>query len=61
MAGRYLVTGVQLGMIKGLLHHDHVEIENLIEEILNGQYVGHSQRGIESDCDFIKKVISFGP
>lgn len=61
MAGRYLITGVQLGMIKGLLNHDHVEIENLIDEILNGQYVGHSQRSIETDCEFVKRVITFGP
>ena len=57
MAGRYLVTGVQLGMIKALAKHDQdgIEksildgIEKSILEIQDKQYVGNSRNDISED------------
>ena len=59
MAGRYLVTGVQLGMLKGmceaaknnpsLLSHYIENILNLIQKIEDKQFLGTSIESIETD------------
>jgi len=48
MAGRYLVTGVQLGMLVGL--DDRKDREDLTKHIEEKQYVGNSTQPIEKDC-----------
>jgi len=50
MGSRYLVTGAQLGMIKGFSKVNKIdEIEELIEEILFKNYIGTSNKTIEED------------
>jgi len=58
MAGRYLLTGVQLGMIKGFIEAKQPQkVTKLIDDvILEKQYVGTSEREIKLDCDAVKKV-----
>lgn len=51
MAGRYLITSVQLGMLIGI--EDLEDRKVLGEEIEEKQYVGYSDKDIEFDC---KKV-----
>lgn len=59
MAGRYLVTGVQLGMLKALFQTvDKELIANkegilIIDEILEKQFVGNSFNTIEQDVKII--------
>ena len=58
MAGRYLVTGVQLGMIRGLLPTPpetkaHKEIINLINEVVRKQFIGDSEHSVEEDAETI--------
>lgn len=48
MAGRYIITGVQLGMLIGLQDRD--EREQLIEKIEAKQYIGCSDKSIEQDA-----------
>lgn len=58
MAGRYLVTGVQLGMFKALAQNDEVQdMPGLIDKILTKQYVGTSKNSIYDDVDKIKMGI----
>jgi len=49
MAGRYLVSGVQLGMIKALAKQEPDKIEDDIDEIVEKQYVGNSLNDISDD------------
>ena len=53
MAGRYLVTGVQLGMLVGL---DLGELRNaLVNKIIDEQFIKNSQKDISEDVkDLIK-------
>jgi len=56
MASRFLVTGVQLGMIKGMIEAEaDNELSKGIVEIIDGilkyQYVGNSTNNIEKDVD----------
>jgi len=46
MAGRYLITGVQIGMLMALAHDSKNE---LLAEIEDKQYVGSSKRDILED------------
>jgi predicted sugar kinase len=62
MANRYLVTGVQLGMILGgvsiIMKNPKKAIE-LIEsttsEIMDNQHIGYSDKEIKEDINFIKR------
>ncbi len=56
MGGRYLITGVQIGMIRGLLPHPpktdaEKEIINLVNEVTEKQFVGDSNSPVERDAD----------
>ena len=48
MAGRYLVTGVQLGMLLAL--EEKKEREKILNKIMTDQFVGTSEKSIEEDC-----------
>lgn len=53
---RYLVTGVQLGMVKCLDITDWKEIEmieRLLGQILKNQYLGRSEDNVVNDVDKI--------
>ena len=54
MAGRYLVTGVQLGMLIGM--NDPEQRKELGEKIEEEQYAGYSENDIKKDC---KKIYPF--
>jgi len=49
MGGRYLVTGVQLSLLK--LNNDLVNREEIIDNILEEQFVGHSDKYIMDDVN----------
>lgn len=49
MSERYMVTGVQLGMLQAL--NDKYERAKLIEEIIENQYVGNLCPGCNSEYD----------
>jgi len=57
MAGRYLVTGVQLGMLVGIDKQD--ERKALVDKITDKQFVGNSSEHIENDVDKIIEVVAF--
>lgn len=64
MASRFLVTGVQLGMIKGMIEAEaDNELSNGIIEIIDGilkcQYVGNSTNDIEKDVENAVLVLGF--
>jgi hypothetical protein len=49
MAGRFLVTGTQLGMIKAFLKDK--DALKMIDEIIEDQFVGNSDKSILDDVD----------
>lgn len=53
MGGRYLVTGVQLGALKGLVRGGStsslIEATYLLDEIIDYQFIGESEDDIEDD------------
>lgn len=55
MGERYLVTGVQLGMLKAL--KDEADVHHLIDNIIDNQFVGNSIRGIVDDVRTVEKII----
>jgi len=64
MATRFLVSGVQLGMIKGIVEAEEDNeltqiIVEIVNEILKSQYVGRSTSTIEKDVDAAVCVLGF--
>jgi hypothetical protein len=55
MASRYLVTGVQLGMLMAI--DDVDERKKLVEEIEDKQFVGNSNNGIVKDADKLAEAL----
>lgn len=56
MGGRYLVTGVQLGMIKGLTCNPTTSgraIIEVVDEIIEKQFVADSDQSVEEDVERI--------
>jgi hypothetical protein len=53
MAGRYLITGTQIGMLIAIESKD--EREKLLKEIEEKQYVGDSERDILEDIKVIRE------
>ena len=57
MGSRYLITGVQLGMLKGFMQcGKREEAVKLIDEILEDQFVFRSNLMIERDVQFIQTI-----
>jgi len=54
MAGRYLVTGVQLGMLLAI--DDKKEREDILNKIMKDQFIGTSENSIENDCNEHKLI-----
>ena len=54
MAGRYLVTGVQLGMLITIKEQKDREV--LVSEIEDWQYVGSSSNPVKDDCKKVEKL-----
>lgn len=49
MAGRYIITGVQLGMLYSI--DDKEKREKLINEIIDNQFIGNSENHILKDVE----------
>ncbi len=50
MAGRYLITGVQLGQLQALAQtNSKDELLKLVQEIFDEQFVGNSTNSIKFD------------
>jgi hypothetical protein len=54
MGGRYLITGVQLGLIKSLTKHDPAAVIEEIEKIENEQYAGESDLEVSLDAKEVR-------
>jgi BioD-like phosphotransacetylase family protein len=61
MAGRYLVTGVQLGLLKSLAKRNPEYAIGVIQEILNKQHVGESSNQIEDDVFYVSSSLKMMP
>ncbi len=58
MGGRYLVTGVQLGLLKAISEDN--DVHDLIEKIIDHQFVFHREswedKSIQDDVKLIGKL-----
>jgi len=68
MAGRYLVTGIQLGLIKGILltledtPFNNViknKIMKILDNITNNQFIDTSSETIELDVKKLSEMVLF--
>ena len=68
MGGRFLLTGVQLGMLSVYVKEGDTHAlsiggqgngQALINQILENQYVGESDQAIMDDVDMVKDHIEF--
>ena len=58
MAGRYLISGVQLGLLKSLsLINDTEEFTNQLDDILTNQFIGNSENSLEEDIKKGKETL----
>jgi len=48
MAGKYLITGVQIGMLQALEGEDKIK---LLKEIEANQWIGNTSRTVEDLCN----------
>jgi hypothetical protein len=52
MAGRYLLSGTQLGLIKGYAEAGKIkELNEIIDEIIKNQFLGNTNNNIKKDVD----------
>ena len=59
MGGRYVITGVQLGMIKGLASTNKMkDITMLVNKIIKKQYIGMSEEDIKKDTKTYKTKLN---
>ena len=56
MGDRYLITGVQLAMFVGL--GKQLERANLCNDIINNQYIGHSDKEVKEDTKLFIDVVT---
>jgi hypothetical protein len=57
MGGRYLVTGVQLGTMLGLVKpQENKDIAEILLQIEENQYIGESNQGVEDDAQFLHQI-----
>jgi mannose/fructose-specific phosphotransferase system component IIA len=60
MGARFIVTGVQLGLLITANQEKKENIvEKLIDNIIDKQYIGTSSQTIEGDAEMIKSKIYF--
>lgn len=61
MAGRYLISGVQLGLLKSLaLIKDTEEVTHQLDDILTNQFIGNSENSLEEDIKKGKESLWLG-
>ena len=58
MGSRYVVTGVQLGVLKGLIKHDKEDADQLLNEIIDQQFIGESTKDILEDVSQLHGMVS---
>lgn len=58
MAGRYLITGVQLGMLIAI--EDRDERQQLVDKIVARQFIGCSDKHIEQDAKKLMNHVKIG-
>jgi hypothetical protein len=59
MAGRYLVTGVQIGMLKGMLGNGDIKTSlELLDEIEERQFIGNSTNNIAVDVHYSTGMVT---
>ncbi len=59
MAGRYLLTGVQLGLIKGAINAGKIhEALELVDDIIEATFVGESGSDYEEDRRIVQQLFS---
>ena len=58
MAGRYLVSGAQLGALIALCQTDAKECNQEINKLIEKQFVGNSSENIDSDVIRISKFLN---
>lgn len=51
MGGRYLISGVQLGMLRTI--NSETERKKIIDDIINKQFIHYSDNEIEKDLEDI--------
>lgn len=58
MGGRYLITGVQLGMIKALSQTGDIEtIKKLYHEVYEKQHIANSNEDIKKDVQILQNYL----
>lgn len=57
MGERYVITGVQLGMIKAFSKCDPDSIDEIIETIIEKQYIGHVNQNNSFSIEDIRNNI----
>jgi len=55
MGERYLITGVQLGMLIEILKKQR---QKTIEKIIDEQFIGESENNVKDDADLIAEMLS---
>jgi hypothetical protein len=59
MAGRYLVTGVQLGMLSAI--DSKKERGEILQKIIDEQYIGNSDNDVKEDAKWHEKLFAENP
>jgi uncharacterized membrane protein len=54
MAGRYIITGVQLGMLLAI--NDKKSKDEIINSIIEKQFIYNSEISVEEDCKIISSL-----
>lgn len=58
MGERYLVTGAQLGLFEAMGKiNDSKKIKELVDEIIDKQFVGNTTNHIKKDVKTVEKVL----
>ena len=58
MGSRYMVSGVQLGMLRGLAENgDDIEVEKLLKKIGQHQHIQDSVEPLEKDIKNLRNFI----
>jgi len=57
MSERYLVTGVQLGMLQGFCKAEQTDKhKELIDEIIDVQFIGNSKVDVKLDTEALSRI-----
>jgi hypothetical protein len=54
MGGRYVISGVQIGMLQALPYQE--ARDKVLDEILQNQYIGESDKNLDYDVKTLKEI-----